>query len=69
MTELALFIDDHDIAASSGLTRVIHPGRKRHEPVMVADKPWEHLLLIGGTVRKEGDLYRMWYESFSKATQ
>ena len=68
MSELALFIDDHDIATSSGLTRKIHPGKKRPEPVMPADRPWEHTLLIGGTVRKEGDLYRMWYESYSRAT-
>ena len=60
MTEMALFIDDHDIATSSGLTRVVHPGRKRPEPVMVPDRTWEHVLLLGGTVRKEGDLYRMW---------
>ena len=64
-----LFIDDHDIAAASGLTRVVHSGRKRGEPVMVAERPWEDTLLLGGSVRKEGDLYRMWYESYSKETQ
>ena len=69
MNESAMFLDDHDIAASSGLTRVIHPGRKHPDPVMPADRPWEHTLLIGGTVRKEAELYRMWYESYSEATQ
>ena len=56
MNESALFIDDHDIAASSSLTRVIHPGRKHPKPIMSADRPWEHTLLIGGTVLKEGEL-------------
>ena len=66
---MMLFVDDHDVAASNGLTRVVHPGRKHGEPVMAADRPWEHRLLMGGTVRKEDCLYRMWYESYSKKTQ
>jgi hypothetical protein len=69
LSEIALFVDDYDIAASSGLTRVVHPGLKRPEPVISADRPWEDMLRIGGTVRKEDDLYRMWYQSYSKETQ
>ena len=44
--------------------RVIHPAQKHKEnPVVTADKQWEDELLFGGTVRKEGNRYRMWYQS------
>ena len=58
-----LFVDDGDIAAMQGVERVIHPGEK-HEanPVLVPDQPWEERMLYGCTVRKEEDLYRMWYQ-------
>ena len=69
MNERALFVDDHDIGSARGLTRVIHPGSKHGDPVMVADRPWEHNLLLGGAVRKEAGRYRMWYESYSRETQ
>tara|TARA_A100001037_G_C15151953_1_gene639884 strand:+ start:2175 stop:3572 length:1398 start_codon:yes stop_codon:yes gene_type:complete len=59
-----LFIDNHEIYSSSGLTRIIHPGTKLDYPILKADKPWESINQMGGTVRKEGELYRMWYDSW-----
>ena len=63
-SERVLFVDDADIRDVQGLDRVIHPARKHDEnPVVRPEHPWERELLLGGTVRKEGDLYRMWYQS------
>ena len=59
-----LFFDDGDVSSRRGVERVIHPARK-HEtnPLITADRPWEgDNVFLGGTVRKEGELYRMWYE-------
>ena len=59
-----LFIDDADISSMDGVERRIHPARK-HEgnPVVASDNDWEASGLLLGTVRKEGDRYRMWYQS------
>ncbi len=60
-----LFVDDGDIRAMSGLERVIHPAEKYDgNPVLSADEAWEgERVLLGGTVLKEGDRFRMWYQS------
>ena len=65
-----LFVDDGDIVSARGMTRVIHPARKHESnPVVRGDRPWEgHEVLLGGTVRKEGDLYRMWYQCHNNDT-
>jgi len=64
-----LFIDDGDLASRRGIERIIHPAQKHESnPVVVADRPWESLLLLGGTVRKEDGKYRMWYQSYGKGT-
>ena len=59
-----LFIDDAQIRASEGVERRVHPARK-HEgnPVVTSDRDWEAPAIVVGTVRKEGDRYRMWYQS------
>ena len=59
-----LFIDNHEITSSNGLNRIIHAGKKHSSPVLTADKPWEAINQMGGTVRKEGSIYRMWYDSW-----
>jgi|TARA_B100001750_G_C15505318_1_gene599982 hypothetical protein len=64
-----LFIDDHEINSSKGLKRIIHSGKKRNTPVLKADRPWEAINQMGGTVRKEGSLYRMWYDSWIENTK
>ena len=60
-----LFIDDGDINAMDGVTKVIHPADKYEgNPVVEADKEWEGgYVFLGGTVRREETGYRMWYES------
>lgn len=58
-----VFLDDADIAGRQGLRRVIHPGQKHPgNPVLKAEMPWEGQVICGGTVRKEGGTYRMWYQ-------
>lgn len=59
-----LFIDDYEINSSKGLTRIIHTANKLSSPILTADKPWEAINQMGGTVRKEGSIYRMWYDSW-----
>jgi len=63
-----LFLDDGDIAASHGLTRVIHPAAKHPgNPIIVPDRPWEENPFMGGTVRVEpGRGYRMWYQTYGR---
>ena len=64
-----LFLDDVDLVSKQGLERIIHPAQKyENDPVVVADKPWESMLIMGGTVRREGGKYRMWYQSYGKGT-
>ena len=62
-TTKILFMDDEDIFYMSGLERIIHTAYKHPDnPLIAADQPWEDNVIMGGTVRKEGDLYRMWYQ-------
>ncbi len=64
-----LFIDDGDLIEKHGLDRVIHPAHKHeNNPVVVADRPWENHLIMGGTVRREAGRYRMWYQSYGRGT-
>ena len=63
-----LFIDDAQIAAANDVERRIHPARKYEgNPVLTSDRDWEGQETTLGTVRKEGDRYRMWYQSFATA--
>ena len=69
MCHRTLFVDDAEVVSRQGLERVIHPAQKHDQnPVVRADRPWESLVLLGGTVRKEGDEYRMWYQSYGRGT-
>jgi hypothetical protein len=61
-----LFADDSGIARRTSITRTVHPGRTRAEPVLVADQPWEHLrVYMWGTVHRDSATGRfaMWYMS------
>ena len=63
-----LFIDDAQITSSEGVERRIHPASKYEgNPVLTSDRDWEALETTLGTVRKEADRYRMWYQSYATA--
>ena len=65
--ERTLFVDDGDVVAMQGVERVIHPAKKCEDnPVLGGDPPWLRGAIMGGTVRKEGDLYRMWYQGYEQ---
>ena len=52
------------VAASGGLWRTLHPGRKLDRPVLVPDRPWEgRRVYVYGTIYRdrESGLFRMWY--------
>ena len=62
-------MDDCDIGQQNALRRIIHPGEKCPEnPLLIGEMPWEGNLICGGTVRKEDDEYRMWYQSYGRGT-
>ncbi|MBI4605401.1 MAG: hypothetical protein HY721_25840 [Planctomycetes bacterium] len=59
-----LFVDDHVVAETRGVTRELGQVVKANDgkPVLVADKPWENADLFRfGTVIRDGDRFRMWY--------
>ena len=63
-----LFIDDAQISSMRDVERRIHPARKYDgNPVVTSDRDWEGLETTLGTVRKEGQRYRMWYQSYASA--
>ena len=47
-------------------TPVFHVRSRTEEPLLRAEKPWESYCIGGGTVIREGDLWRMWYGAFDK---
>jgi hypothetical protein len=57
-----LFIDDRFIARSEGITLTMNPPYQDHEPLLVADRPWEGRIGAYNAVLKEGDRFRMWYD-------
>ncbi len=63
-----LFLDNHAIAESDGVIRQVTPAQKyAANPIVTADRPWDRLPLIYGSVifdPKEG--YRMWYFTWDK---
>lgn len=64
-----LFIDDYRIDSTHELERVLHPGRKREEPVLIPTEPWERdAVYLYGTVLfdEEERLFKMWYQTFWK---
>ena len=61
-----LFIDDRQITSARGVERRIHPARKfEGNPVVTSDRDWEGQETTLGSVFKEGDGYRMWYQSYA----
>ncbi len=47
-----------------GVAQKIHAAEKHNDnPVLRPEKHWENTVICGGTVRKEADRYRMWYQS------
>ena len=63
-----LFIDDAQISSMRDVERRIHPARKYEgNPVVTSDCDWEGAETTLGTVRKEADRYRMWYQSYASA--
>ena len=64
-----LFLDDGDIARKRNVRCIIHPGKKRPDgPVLVREAPWEEAVICGGTVHRENEGYRMWYQSYGRGT-
>jgi hypothetical protein len=64
-----LFIDDHIIATTEGLTKVLHqPTKHPKNPVLVKDKPWEESGPGYATVYYDKDekLFKMWYTYWRK---
>jgi hypothetical protein len=57
-----LFIDDRFIAKSDGITLTMNPPHQTHEPVLVADRPWEGRIGSYNAVLNESDRFRMWYD-------
>ena len=64
-----LLIDNQDIEMVQDLTRVVHRPQKMEEPLLVADRPWEHIAYLGnyawGILRDaETGIFRCWYEDW-----
>ena len=47
-----LMLDAAAVESSEGLTRVFHQAKKRAQPVIVADRPWEGTSAITGPFKK-----------------
>ncbi len=64
---LHLFLDDEDVASIKHLERVINKPRKRPEPVVQADRPWEgeRAQAWGSVIQEPDGLFRMWYFAFN----
>ena len=64
-TQRQLFIDDHMIEESHGVSRVLNqPAKYVGNPVMIALYPWEGAIWLYGTVWNDPDegRLRMWYQ-------
>ncbi|WP_456428644.1 hypothetical protein [Rhodocaloribacter sp.] len=62
-----LFIDDHIIAHTYQVVRVIpEPARHPYNPLIEADRPWEGKnVYLYGTVLYDEGRFRMWYQVFN----
>jgi len=64
--KVQLFVDDSAISSSVLVSRRIHQPVK-YGPVLTPDRPWEgSSIVLYGTVLKEGDLFRIWYQTFNR---
>jgi len=70
--ERQLFVDDAMIRAKQAVIRVVHPAKKREQPVLKAEMPWEgrdadgvqdrRVNIYGTVLREEATgTFRMWY--------
>jgi hypothetical protein len=57
------FVDDHLVERSAHLERVLNRPRRRSQPVLQADRPWEggRVQAWGSVVLEPDGLLRMWY--------
>ena len=58
-----LFIDDRHVASSRGVELVMNAPYQDHEPVLVAERPWESSIGSYNTIIKEGERFRLWYHA------
>lgn len=66
--ERQLFVDDHLVASTENVRRVIHPVTKyERNPILVPDRPWEgqYTLLYGTVIREEEGVWKMWYSTMN----
>ena len=65
-----LFFDNAVIEHMEGMRRLVNqPQKHSANPVMVADRPWEHdQICLYGTVLFDGEenLYKMWYQMYDR---
>ena len=66
-SHLHLFVDDVEISHRERVSRFINRPRKRADPVLVADQPWEgdRAQAWGSVIQEPDGLLRMWYFSFN----
>ena len=64
---LHLLVDDHEIARSENVSRVLNRMHKHPRPVLVADRPWEgeRAQAWGSVIQEPDGLFRMWYFAFN----
>ena len=61
-----LLIDETLVASSTGFALTLHSATAHHEPVLLADRPWEaRRLSTGQSVLEHGGVYKMWYTALS----
>ena len=60
-----IMVDTRGIREARHVRYIMNQAKKRGEPVLVGDRPWEKFgAEIYGTVRHEGDRFRMWYQAW-----
>ena len=58
--------DDHDVLYRAGTRRVLHPARRRAEPVIAEQKPWEVAIAWSSVYRDPvSGKYQLWYQAYS----
>jgi hypothetical protein len=61
-----LLIDEMLVASSTGFALTLHSATAHHEPVLLADRPWEaRRLSTGQSVLEHEGAYKMWYTALS----
>lgn len=64
-----MFLDDADIASSSGIVRTLQQPKKLDRPVITGNGTWEACPYMFGTViyDSEDKVYKAWYQSYNFA--